>query len=427
MLEHINSKIKKLFSAGFFHIFGSTVINKVLVFLSATVIVRILSKAEYGVFSYSWNAFSLILLFSGFGIEAGSLQILSECKDDEPRYLGVLSYSIRFGCIFNLFLSVVIIGIGLFIPFPFEGSGILLVLLCLLPELTVFYNLQTIYLRTLKKNRSFSALSLTNTFFVSLLTVLGAFVFSARGLIAGRYIGYIVSIIIGLVILRIPLSFKYSQTISPLDKKDLLKISSIGLVNNGLSQLMYLLDVFVIGIVLVSETNVASYKVATQIPNALTFIPGAVVTFIYPYFAEHRNEKKICMHRYKQVIIAMAGLNFIISTSLFLFAPIILHVFFGSQYYDAVTSFRILVISYFFSGTFRVISGNLLATQRKYSFQLFVAIFSGVTNIVADYCLVSGYGMNGAAIATLIVTILTSFLNTFYLIRVFISDGIISV
>ena len=53
-------------------------------------------------------------LFSGFGIEAGSLQILSECKNDKERFKDVYRYSIRFGTIVNIGLAAVIIFISYF-------------------------------------------------------------------------------------------------------------------------------------------------------------------------------------------------------------------------------------------------------------------------------------------------------------------------
>ena len=62
------------------------------------------------------------------------------------------------------------------------------------------------------------------------------------------------------------------------------------MVINALSQLLYLLDLFVIGIVDPQETIIASYKVATVIPTALIFIPNSLVIYIYPYFAEHKDD-----------------------------------------------------------------------------------------------------------------------------------------
>ncbi|MEG1641031.1 MAG: polysaccharide biosynthesis C-terminal domain-containing protein, partial [Ruthenibacterium sp.] len=176
---------------------------------------------------------------------------------------------------------------------------------------------------------------------------------------------------------------------------------------------------FIIGLIAADGLSVASYKVATTIPNALAFIPSALITYVYPYFAEHREDKRWCMEKYKIILIAMGLFNLVVSIGLFVTAPWIIKLFFGANYMDAIASFRILSVSYFFSGTFRVISGNLLVTQRKLGFNLFVAIFSGIVNIVGDYILVLHYGSEGAAVATLIVVLLTSLLSTGYLFYVY--------
>ena len=109
-------------------------------------------------------------------------------------------------------------------------------------------------------------------------------------------------------------------------------------------------------------------------------------------------------------------LNLIITAVLFVFAPWIITILFGPEYLDAITSFRILTVSYFFSGTFRVIAGNILVTQKELKFNMFVAIFSGLVNIVVDFYFIKLWGANGASIATLLVVILTSILNVAYLI-----------
>ena len=89
---------------------------------------------------------------------------------------------------------------------------------------------------------------------------------------------------------------------------------------------------------------------------------------------------------------------------------------YGVEYLDAVVPFKILTVNYFFSGTFRAIAGNLLVTQRKLGFNTFVAILSGVLNVIADVIFIMNYGSVGAAVATLSIVVLCSILNTVYLI-----------
>jgi O-antigen/teichoic acid export membrane protein len=177
--------------------------------------------------------------------------------------------------------------------------------------------------------------------------------------------------------------------------------------------------VFVLGIVDPQETILASYKVATTIPTALSFIPIALVTYLYPFFAEHKDDGKWCLNRYRQTIIGIGCLNLALSAILFAGAPLIVRIIFGAQYSDAVPVFRILAVNYFVSGTFRTISGNLLVTQRKLQFNLVVAIVSSLINVIADYFFIQWWGSVGAAYATLLVVTVSSILSTSCLVLTF--------
>ena len=54
-------RIKALFSGGFFHILGSTFLNKIIAFVANIAIVRILSKPDYGIFTGAFNVFFIVL------------------------------------------------------------------------------------------------------------------------------------------------------------------------------------------------------------------------------------------------------------------------------------------------------------------------------------------------------------------------------
>lgn len=195
-------------------------------------------------------------------------------------------------------------------------------------------------------------------------------------------------------------------------------ISGISMLNNGLSRLMYLLDIFVLGIVLPDSTLIASYQVATNIPTALAFIPAAIVIYIYPYFAKHKEDKKWVLKKYTQVTIALGLGCFVIAVVMVVFAPWIIRLVFGEAYLDAVPAFRILSVSFAVSSPFRTLAGNILVTQRRLKFNLFVAILSSAFNTVLNVLFIQEAGAVGAAYATLITAIISSILNVWYLIAI---------
>ncbi len=412
-------KIKKAYSTGFFHIFGMNILNKIISFVSTMVLVRILTKAEYGIFTYSWNIYSFILLFNGLGIVSAILQLSSENSGDEAYTRKISTYGAWLGLKFDVLLVVVIIGIALFAPLKIEESSKLLMFLALLPMVQLIYDLCQAVLRAQKRNKEFACLCLISTFLIFAVSVGGAILFREIGMVIGYYASYVLSTLFARLVLKIRL-FGSEDTIEKSEKRTLLSIATVAMTNNAISQLLYLLDVFVLGMVTAEETLLAGYKVATIIPTALIFVPMSFVTYIYPYFAEHRTDKKWCLHRYKQVLVTIGGLNFAISLVLFAFAKYIIGLCFGAAYLDIIPIFRVLAVNYFFSGTFRIIAGNLLVTQRKLKFNLFVAILCGIINVFADYFFISWWGAIGAAYATVIVVICSSVLNVVYLLYTFV-------
>lgn len=280
------------------------------------------------------------------------------------------------------------------------------------------------YLRSQKRNQDFAKLSVIHTLLVFIVSAGCAFLFREIGLVIGHYVAYIGAIIAGTFVFHIKLinrKLEYKWE----DYVPLLKISFISMINNGLAQLMYLLDIFVLGIIDPQETILASYRVATMIPAALTFIPTSLITYLYPYFANHNQDGKWCMERYRQILLGLGGVNLIVSSIMYIFAPAIIKLVYGSQYLDSVIVFRILSVNYFFSGTFRILSGNLLVTQRKLKFNMLVAMISSFTNVIADCLFIHWWGALGAAYATVLVVFISSIMSTIYLIYTFRQKAII--
>lgn len=415
--EYMENLRNKLFKTGFFHIFGSSVINKIVTFASGIILVRILSKEEYGVYTYAENLLSFFTLITGFGVSSGILQLCSETNDNDLR-VKIYQYGCRFGLIFNSVIAAIILAIALLIPLPINGANGCLALMCALPLVQLFSELQRTFLRTELKNKEYGYANTFNTFVTFVSACLLSYLFRSSGLVLAHYLAAFSTALIIVVIYNVPFSIRRS-ILDEATIKSLLNISSISMVNNGLSKLMYLLDIFVLGLVVPDETVIASYKIATTIPNALIFVPASVIIYVYPYFARNKDNKKWLKKNYLRVTLAMGSFNLLISTMLVIFAPLIIKIVFGEQYLDALIPFRILSVSYLFSGTFRILAGNILITQRKLKYNLFVAVFSSGLNTLLNVLLINRWESMGAALATIITVIVTSILNVGYLKKTF--------
>ena len=186
-------------------------------------------------------------------------------------------------------------------------------------------------------------------------------------------------------------------------------------LTNAVSQVLYTVDVLVVGNIVGASTAVAEYKTATTIPFALAFVPQLIITFIYPYFARNKDNHKWIAGNTKLIVLCMSAVNIVISAVGIIFAPLIIRIVFGEDYLASVPCFRILMVSYFFSGTFRIIFGNILAMLRKVKVNLYLGIFESGLNIVLDILFITWWGSIGAAVATTSITVLSGLAIGVYL------------
>lgn len=411
--------LNKLCATGLFDIFGSSIIVKIIGFMSSIILVRIVTKEAYGVFTVAWNIYSIAMLATGFGASYAILQLGCENSKDVQKKKDIFQYGWNYGFKANIIIGILVIILGLFFPFSIPAAAPLMRMMFLLPLIQFGVEYQSMYLRVEKKNRAYAIANIVNVGLVLLFSIVGACATQEKGFIIGRYVAYMILILLGIRLWNVPIHFRRTQ-IAENEKKDFRHVALVSMINGGISQLLYLIDVFILGIVLPNESIIASYKVATIIPTALSFIPTALVTYIFPYFTENRENGKWCLKRYLQVTEIMALVNGVISSILFIMAPFIIKLMYGTQYLDAIVPFRFLAVNYFFSGTFRSIAGNLLVTQRKLGFNTFVAVVSGILNIFADVLFILKLGSDGAAYATLSIVILCSVMNVGYLLITFI-------
>ena len=410
-----NGHLKFVLKNGFLHIFSANLINKIIQFCSGVILIRFFSKEEYGQYSYAGNILSLFLLVEGIGVCSGLLQYASENISSEKK-LGYVKIAFSYGALFDIILGFIIFIFTLFFSLPIDGSSIILRWMFLIPLFSFIFNIIETYLRSTLKNFQYSALSVMNTSLVLVCSIIGAILYNILGVIIGRYIAYLITDIIALIMIRkelcliktVPLPIKEERNV-------FIKYSITSMLCNSISGLLYLIDTFLVGLIIRDSSTVAAYKTSTVIPFALNFIPSSVMIFVYPYFARINTNKSKFKQYYFTLIKYMGCLNILISLLFFICAPWIINIVFGNNYSDIIIPFRILALGFFFVGTFRIPSGNLLAAAEKIKVNFYLSIISGVTNIVLDILFILWWGATGAAISTVCIFILDGSISTLFL------------
>lgn len=400
--------IRKLFDKGFFHIFGSNVINRIINFSSSILLVRILTKSNYGVWASVENLFQIFLMLQGFGVTSGLLQFASENRSEIKKYEYVKT-SLFIGLISNMSIALLIIVHFIWGKFSIPASRPYFIMLCLLPLFNIFFDIIMIFLRVKLKNKLFSKLNTLNSFFTLVFTVAGAYFFNITGVVIGRYLAVIFVIVYGLYYLKdfVKLTMKASF-LKKNEISEFMKYSVTCLFANVFTAIYLLVDVFFIGYLLKDSNMVAVYKTATLIPFALMQIPASVVIFLLPHLAQNSSNFDIIKSMYNKTLKYMLYLNISIVSVLFILAPYMIKLMFGQAFMAGVTPFRLLLIGYLINGTIKAPTGNTLFAMKKVTTNLTVVVITGTLNIVLDYFLIKKYGMNGAAVTSVIVAFLSS-------------------
>lgn len=413
-MNDILNKIKIIYQKGFFHIFTSDVLNKIFIFCGGILLIRIISKEDFGLYNYSQNILSIFLLINGFGITEGLMQYGCKCKPEKQE--SYIKYSIKIGIGSNIFLVILITLYYFFGIFKIEEARKIFFLMLGFPIINTFFSIIQIKLRIELENKKMAKLSNLNTLFNIIGMVFGGYIKGINGVIIGKYIGNILTILIAFPHIKgIFFLWKKIKSISWEEKKEINKFSIISMFNNGISQLLYIADIFLIGVIIAEKNILASYKTATLIPMALSFIPLSVMVYVYPYFAKNSQNKDWIFKKYKELLKFFIPINVFISIFLILFSKIIIKLFFGEIYLDCLESFIVLSIGYFFMASFRIPAGNIIGTLGKLKFNFYTVIISGILNIVLDIILIKKYGSVGAAYATTLIFIISGLIGNIFI------------
>lgn len=411
------SKLKVLYTKGFFHIFTSNILNKIIQFCSGIFLVKVISKQEYGLFTYAQNILMLLMVLSGLGVGDAVLQFGSKARDSRERN-AVFKYAFLYGGKFNIFLCILILFLPFLIRLKIPEAKLLLSSMFFMPIFMFILDMLQRFLRVTLDNKKFSYLNNLSSITLFSFSIIGAYFLKSKGIVLGRYFSYFLTCGIGLFFIRetfnIKAFIKYDEYEN---KKEMIKFSIVSVLNNGISQILYLIDLFLIGYIIGDLDILASYKVATLIPFGLKFVPQTVITFIYPYFVKKSGDKDWMKKNTIKVIGGLFCFNGVISTVGIMLAPFIISVLFGNDYSESIYPFKILMFGFFIMGTFRIPAGNILVMLGKIKFNTYNAIISGIANIILDICLILKYGSNGAAVATVSIFIISSILGMYFLFK----------
>lgn len=409
VVNPIRSVLSKLLSTGFFSIVGSSIINRIITFLSGMILVRVLSKSDYGAYSYALNIINYFILINGLGSSSCVVQFCVE-QNDEQRAEEAYRLICWIGILWDFLLTIAIVFVGLFITLPMAGANELLLWLAPFPFAALLVELQQQRLRSQFRTSQYAWATNINTIIVVVFSVGGAVLASSAGLSVGRTLAMALTTVVVLILFRVSV-FKKPLQVARVLVIDVIKMSSTVCVTNAVSQALILVGTSLVGSIIADPEATATYSTSTTIPFALSFIPSMIITYVMPYFVRNAHDRTWVLRSWVLCTLSVSAIAIPICMAGVIFAGELIPLVFGPKYLDAIPSFCILMVAFAVSAPIRTVSGNILASHRRYTFNLFSNIVSLVVCFIVSIISITDYGTIGASIGYLAAMISGSIIN----------------
>lgn len=401
---------------GLLQVLTANVMNKIVAAASHMVITRLLTRADFGIWSYVLNIYSYAALISGAGLASGAFQFGAEHQGKGTAYR-YYKYCICVGFLANIGIIILVCLYASAARIPFENAGLLIK--AYVPILLLEY-LMEIFLTTLRcRNRISEYAKMTNiyTVLIAIGTCAGA-LFRLAGVIIGKYCAVVVALAIFLYFERADLKkIRAAGVLHREEKYQLWHYTLFTGVSSALNRSLYYIDLTMIAALRKNVEDIAVYKVSTMLPHALMFIPSSVVITFLPSVIMHSQDNLWLKRHVKTIILYMMILDFALLAAIVLFAEPIVVVLSGPQYADAAGLLRVHMIGFFLAGTFRDLSVNILSGLKKVHQNLKISLVQIFAEIILNYLCIVHLGIYGAAYATVAVEGIAALLSAWYLYR----------
>jgi len=397
------------------HIFSSTILLKIIQFVLGVLIIRLLTKEDYGNLSYAYTITQLIIPFSGAGLYLSLLHfgsIQNELKDKFKLF----NFTLQRGFIYSLVIIAIMIGLSGVVSVRLPGAAPYLRLFSIyIISYYLFYSAMSL-LRIRKQNKQYAWSLLANSALVFILSIIGVFLSNGTGYILGFSLAPAITGAIVLFLLKyknqVPVKIFKRIDDLPVKVSEYTKYGVFAGLGNIASQMAWQLDTIMIGVILAQSTMVATYKVAALIPFSLIFIPSVFMQTDFVYIAEKYDNRKYLLGYYKKYFLIFLIIVVAIFSLWYLFGATIVKLF-GPEYVDALPLINILMINIAGTFLFRVPLGNILAAVGKAKWNSYSAIVLLVVNFILNYILIPKYDIYGAAYATVISISLSCIISIF--------------
>ena len=394
-------KNREIKNAGW--IIGEQIFQMLISLVVGVLTARYLGPSNYGALNYTASFVSFVLPIANLGMEGVVIKKIIEKPEDEGVYLGSCM-------VFRIISSLLsIASIIVVVWFLNIGDFEKLLLLVLQSAQLIFkaMNILDSWFQRYLKSKYVSIGKMIACIVVSIYKIV---------LLATSQSIYwfaVSNTLTDFVIVFVLIFFYHKNNGNKLSfrfyaGKEILKDSYHFILSGIMTAIYSQMDKIMIGGML-TDSDVGLYTTATTICTMWIFVPTAVINSFRPKIMELKqsnNEGKYIL-RLEQLYSAVIWMCLFVAACITVFAKLIIFILYGSEYIEATNALQIVVWCETFAmiGTAR---GIWILCENKNKYVKYYLAIGAVVNLVLNMLMIPLYGIEGAAIATLITQIMTS-------------------
>ena len=403
----IKSFFYNLKSKGALPIFISTFLVKFATFFSSFFLIRILSKSDYGIFSYFENIYGYLYLIAGLGLSHSIFRFVV-IADGPEKKRSFYYFSIKVGTIINL--NVVLFACILFskIKFaePYSNYAYIILVLTLMVPFKYLVDCNLYLHRSMFKPKRYAFWSILASFAYIFSKIIGAFIFGLKGLVI-----FAIAVEVFLSIFTyINATTKYFRNsskpvlLTKQEKKESTSYAVQTMVTNGLWSILMLNDIFILGRFFTDPTVIANYKAAILIPQTFSLISNAIGLIVGPYFSKLEHDGKIddVKKLWKRSVAISTFLLSVLFVLCFFLAKPLIWLACGEQYLEVAPLMKIFLISSIINNAFRYTTANALTAMGAVKYSIFSSIIGLCIQIGLNIVFIPIFGVYGVAYSNII-------------------------
>lgn len=385
-------------------LFTGKMTSMLAAFFVGAYVARYLGPAQYGLLSYAFSFTGLFAIFASLGIDSILNRELVSHSEEKERLLGS-GFLIK---ITGSIIAIILILIALF----FIKTDLVTNALILISSFSFMFNafgVIDIYFQSQVLAKNTVKIQITTLIITSVLKILFILLKLPVIYFALAYLIDAFVFAVGLIIIYKKVGLGITKL--KFDKKITIMLlkNSWPLIFSGIAGAIYMkIDQVMIKNMMGNE-SVGLYSVASKISEIWYFIPSLICASLFPAIVNAKNtDEKVYEKRLTNLYSLMFYISTLIAIPISLLAGFIIVTLFGSEYLGSIGALKIHIwagIGVFWGYAIT----QYLITENYTKIFLSITVIGAISNIILNLILIPKYGINGAAIATVVSYTVTTF------------------